>query len=166
MLLIAVAQTNELTQLDLVFGRDVDGREVAAAVKMGEVQGIDAIGLAAVAGLSANKRGRDDVAMEAIVFENPVEDEAGPGGLVARPHGPMVREAAKEAADLHEVARKADDLRTLSTWMEDGGRHGILVNIEADAVYSLMAGYLLRISEWSTNHSCSSGRSTPPINLR
>jgi hypothetical protein len=110
----------------------VDGREVTAAVEMSEVDGVEAVGLAAIAGLLRDQRGCDDLAVEAIICENPVEHEAGARRLVTGANRPLGRKTAEETSNLHEIAGQAHDLGHVGIVAENGGGNRILMNVETD----------------------------------
>jgi hypothetical protein len=61
-----------------------------------------------------------------------MEDEAGARGFIAGAHGSFRREAAKEAANLYEIAGQPDDLGVIGIVAENGGGDRILMNIETD----------------------------------
>ena len=47
---------------------------------------VQTIGLAVVARLTGNQRGRDDFAMEAVFGQNPMQDKAGTGSFITSPN--------------------------------------------------------------------------------
>jgi hypothetical protein len=103
----------------------VNGSKVTATVKPNEVDGIESVGLAAIAGLARNKRGRDHVAVKAVLVKDALEDEAGAGGFVTRPHRALLGQAAKETPGLVEIARELNHLWRFDIAVEDGGGNGI-----------------------------------------
>ena len=76
-------RTDQLADLFLLLRGDSDGHEVAGPVLLGQMDGIQAVGLAPVAGLLRDQAGGDDLAPEAIVLEAALQDVAGAAGLVA-----------------------------------------------------------------------------------
>ena len=105
---------------------------MTAAVEMREVDRIEAVGLTAVAGLLRDQRWSDDLAVEPVVRQHPVQDEAGAGRLVTGADGPFGGETTEETSDLHEIAGKPDDLGRVGIVTENGGGDRILMNVETD----------------------------------
>jgi hypothetical protein len=99
----------------------MDRGEVAATVEPSKHDRVEAIGLSVIAGLSGDEGRRDDVAVEPVVGEDPMEDEAGTGGFVTRPDGGFFGEATEEPSDLHEIPREREDLRLIAIAIKDGG---------------------------------------------
>ena len=130
--LVAGPQPQEPAERFDVLGGDVDRREMAATVEFGEHDGVEAVGLAAVAGPAGNERRGDDVAVKAVPGEDPLEDEAGTGGLVAGPYRSLLGKPAHESADLHQVGGKGHHLGALGIAREDGGRDLLGVDIETN----------------------------------
>jgi hypothetical protein len=93
---------------------------VAAAVEPGKHDGVEAIGLASISGLTGNERWRYDLAVEAVTRKHPLENKAGPGGLVAGPYRPLLRETPKQPSNLHEITREFNDFGLLSVAFENG----------------------------------------------
>jgi hypothetical protein len=56
---------------------------VPAAIVEGQLFSIEAIGLASVSRFTGDQAGSNDIAMEAVAGQDPLEDVAGAGGLVA-----------------------------------------------------------------------------------
>lgn|GEM_PF-5818016 len=59
---------------------------MAATVEPCEHEGVQAVCFTAVSGFAGDERGGDDLAVEAVISENTLEDEASTGGFVAGPH--------------------------------------------------------------------------------
>jgi hypothetical protein len=118
---IGVPQAQESPERLVILGGDVHGSEMPAPVELGEHDGVEAIGLTAITGPTGNERGSDDLAVEAVVGEDTLEDEASPGGLVAGADGALISETAEESTDLHEIGRERDHLRLVARPPENGG---------------------------------------------
>jgi hypothetical protein len=156
--LIGIAEPEQPSQSLLLLGGDVDGGEVAATVEPGEHDGVEPIGLAMIAGFSWDEGGCDDVAVEPVVSEYAVENEAGTGCFVARPDGRLFGETTEEPSDLHEVAGERKDLRLSVIALEDGGGDRIGVHVETNPCI-LVHGWIPpeKMLECQS-HSCSSGQ--------
>jgi hypothetical protein len=136
----------------------MDGGEVAAAVEPGEHDGVEAIGLAVIAGLSGDEGGSDDVAVEPVGGEYPMEDEACTGGFVTGSDGGLLREATEEPSDLHEISREGEDLRLVVIALENGGGDRIGMHVETDPCI-LVHGWIPPDNTFECqSHSCSSGQ--------
>jgi hypothetical protein len=103
-----------------------------ATVEPCEHDGVQTVCLTVVSGFTGNERGSDDLAMEAVISENTLEDEAGTGGFVASPHGGFLGEMTEQASYLHQIARELDDFGLFTIAFENGRCDGIRVHVETD----------------------------------
>jgi len=110
----------------------MNGGEMAATVESCEHEGVEAICFTAVSGFTGNERGSDDLAVEAVISENTLEDEASTGGFVASPHWRFLGEVTEQASYLHEIAREPNDLGLFTIAFENGRCDGISVHVETD----------------------------------
>ena len=108
---------------------DMNGCEVPAPVESGEHDGIEAVGLAVIAGFSGDEGRSDHLAGEAIGREDTLEHEACAGSLVAASEVSLIREAAKEPTYVHEVTGKLDHLGDIALWSKNGCRDGIGMHV-------------------------------------
>jgi hypothetical protein len=131
-LLVGVAKTKELPESLLVFGGHVNGSQVTTSVETDEIFGVETVGLATFPGFSRDERGSDDLTVEAVSGEHPMKHEPGPGGFVTGFHRSLFREAPKETANLHEIAREPHHSGDLCVSDEDRGRNGIEMHVETD----------------------------------
>jgi len=113
-------------------GRRRDRRELAAAQEDRQPAGIEAVGLAVVAGEDRDAaRGGDD-AVDAQVREEAVEAEAEAAGLVDGVDRAAAPEAADQGADLAGlVGQDPGRLGLVAVLGEDGDGEGIQVGVDA-----------------------------------
>jgi hypothetical protein len=105
---------------------------MTAAIEAYEVDSIEAIRLAAIAGLTGDERRCNNLAMESVALENALENEAGAGGFVARPYRPSLGETTKQPADLVEISRELDDLGMRRGILNNSGGYGIEMHIKTN----------------------------------
>jgi hypothetical protein len=130
--LIGESQAQQPAQGFLVLSRDMNWCEMAAAVEARKHDSVETIGLAAITGFTGDERRCNDFAVEAILGEDPLENEACAGRLVAGPNGSFLGKASKKTADLHKITGEPDDFRILNIAIEDSGSNRIGVHIETD----------------------------------
>ena len=129
---IAGAQAQESAQGFLVFRWDMDCGKMSTAVEAGKHESIETVRLAAIARFSGNERWSNHIAMEAVVGEHMLENEAGTGGLVAGPDGSFLCEASEELAHLHQIGGEFDHLRFLAVPFKDGNSNRFGMHVKAD----------------------------------
>ena len=101
---------HQLADLLLLLAGHCDRHEVAGPVVMGQVDRIEAIGLASVAGLRGTRLGAMTSQWKPSCSRAALQDVAGAGGLVAAAGGAVIAQPAEHPADGVEIARQALDL--------------------------------------------------------
>jgi hypothetical protein len=107
----------------------MDGGKMAAPIEASEHDGIEAVRLAAISGLTGNQRWGNHIAVKPVFRENAMQHEPGARRFVASPHGTFLRETAKEAPDVHEITGEFDNLGHICIPLEDSGSDRIKVHI-------------------------------------
>jgi hypothetical protein len=158
LLLVAPAQTEQLSQLHLFRRWHVNRCEVTTAIKQSQVHCIDAIRLAAVSRLLRNQRWRNHLAVESIFTKHTVQHKAGARCLITGSHRSFGRESAEQLAYLHQIAGKPDNLGLHGAATQNGCGDRILVNIEADPDRLGHGWTLLGKLSVLMHHSCGSGQ--------
>ena len=103
--------------------------QVAGTIVAGKMDRVQAVGLAAVAGLWGNQAGGNDLAVETIFLETTLQDISGPGCLVATAGSTLFAQSPEHPAHGVEIARQALDLGLRAIAEQNGGGDGILVDI-------------------------------------
>jgi len=128
-----LAASDQVANALVLFGGDVDEDEAVIAEVAADLDGIAAVGLAALAGPAGNERGSGEVALDAPLEEGSLEDVAGTRGLVAGTHRALRLQPLEVATDLVEVVGQAVHMQRLGiAVLEHGGGDGILVDVESD----------------------------------
>jgi hypothetical protein len=138
--LIGVSQSQEPAQGFLIFGGDVDGGEMTAAVEPSEHHRIEAIGFSTIAGFARDERWCNDFAVETVAGEHSLKNEAAAGGFVTAPNGSPLRQTAKQATNLHEITGELDNLGILSVTLKNSDSDRIEMDIETNP-YILIHGW-------------------------
>ena len=84
-----LSAADEVADLLVGLGRDVDEDEAIIAIIAGELDGVPAIGLVVVTGPAGDQGGRGQVADDTPLGEGALEDVTGAGGLVAGADGAL-----------------------------------------------------------------------------
>jgi hypothetical protein len=128
-----LAASNQVPDSFVLLGGDVDQDEAVVTEVTADLDGIAAVGLAALPGTARDERGSGEVALDAPRGEGALEDVAGAGGFVAGADGALSLEALEIAADLSEVVGQAVHMQGLGiTIPEHSDGDGILVDVESD----------------------------------
>jgi hypothetical protein len=83
-----LATPQEIARRFFLLGWNVDRRERPGAIENGELTGVPAVRLDAVAGASGNQCRRDDVTRDVARLKKSLQLEAAGARLVATPHAP------------------------------------------------------------------------------
>jgi len=127
-----LAASDQVADALVLFGGDVDENEAVVAEVAADLDGIAAVGLAALARSAGNERGSGEVALNAPLEEGSLEDVAGARGLVACTHCAPRLQPLEVAADLVEIVGQAVHMQRFRiAVLEHGGGNGILVDVES-----------------------------------
>src|SRR5712691_808318 len=130
-----LAGATEIAQRFVLDGGDVDGVEVTGAQQAGELDGIAAVGLDAVAGLFRDERRGDDQAGDAAAREVAIQNVAAGAGLIGDHEAVgLLLEPANEPVDVGRARADAADVGDVGAAVvrDVGHRDGLLVHIETD----------------------------------
>ena len=106
------ATAQEIARGFLLLGRNVNRGEGTGAVQDGELAGIAAISLDAIAGAAGNQRRRNDVAGNLPRRERALQLEAARAGFVAAGHGALTLRPLDKAHDRRAVRRQRMERRS------------------------------------------------------
>jgi hypothetical protein len=127
--MIGLPKSQEPSECLVVLIRNMHRSEMTAPVKPGKHDGIEAIGLAVIAGLPGDERRSNHLTREAIVGKKTLQNEACAGRFVATSDWSVCREPAEKPTYLHKVTRELHHFRGIARGWKNGGHDGISMDV-------------------------------------
>jgi hypothetical protein len=130
--LVGEPQPKKAAKGFLVFGGNMDGSQMPAAVELDQHDGVEMIGLSVLSGFAGDEGRSNHLTGKTVPSEDAVEDKSGARGLVAGPNGAFLGQPAEEATHPHQVSRELENFGICGVFFENGGGNRFEMHVESD----------------------------------